>query len=118
MRVWGYNDRNATTVAGGLPQYGDNGNVVFQTFANGKATIDVSGFDQVVDGATKSGIKLLVTLTNNWADYGGMDVYTTNLGGRYHDDVRSLTTCYFSCGLTVHLVLPSSRYQGTIQGLC
>ena len=21
-----------------------------------------------------------------WADYGGMDVYTVNLGGKYHDD--------------------------------
>jgi hypothetical protein len=30
-----------------------------------------------------------VTLTNNWADYGGMDVYTIQLGGKYHDDVSS-----------------------------
>lgn len=33
-------------------------------------------------------MKLIVALTNNWADYGGMDVYTVNLGGKYHDDVR------------------------------
>lgn len=32
-------------------------------------------------------MKLLIALTNNWADYGGMDVYTVNLGGKYHDDV-------------------------------
>jgi hypothetical protein len=25
---------------------------------------------------------------NNWADYGGSDVYVVNLGGQYHDDVR------------------------------
>ena len=31
-------------------------------------------------------MKLIVTLTNNWADYGGMDVYTVNLGGRFHDE--------------------------------
>jgi len=36
--------------------------------------------------AGEKGLKLLVTLTNNWADYGGMDVYTTNLGGSFHDD--------------------------------
>jgi hypothetical protein len=32
-------------------------------------------------------MKLIVALTNNWADYGGMDVYTINLGYKYHDDV-------------------------------
>jgi mannan endo-1,4-beta-mannosidase len=43
-------------------------------------------FDQVVRLAERKGVKLLVALTNNWADYGGMDVYTINLGGRYHDE--------------------------------
>jgi len=61
---------------------------VFQWWhTNGTSTIDVSGFDKVVKGAEKAGIKLLVALTNNWADYGGMDVYTVNLGGQFHDDV-------------------------------
>ena len=92
FRTWGFNDKNTTTVAGGLPQYGDGGanEVVFQRFANGKATIDVTQFDKVVNAATKEGIKLIVALTNNWADYGGMDVYTVNLGGRYHDDFYRL----------------------------
>ncbi len=36
-------------------------------------------------------MKLLIALTNNWADYGGMDVYTVNLGGKYHDDVSTPT---------------------------
>jgi hypothetical protein len=40
--------------------YGDNG---------------LKHFDKVVALAEKKGIKLVVTLTNNWADYGGMDVY-------------------------------------------
>ena len=56
---------------------------------DGTSTIDLSGFDKVVKAADKTGIKLLVALTNNWADYGGMDVYTVNLGGQYHDDVSS-----------------------------
>ena len=59
---------------------------------DGTSTIDLSGFDKVVKAADKTGIKLLVALTNNWADYGGMDVYTVNLGGQYHDDVRSQMT--------------------------
>jgi mannan endo-1,4-beta-mannosidase len=91
FRTWGFNDKNVTYNPSGLPQYGGEGagttEVVFQWFANGTSTIDVSPFDKVVAAATKTGIKLIVALTNNWADYGGMDVYTTNLGGQYHDDV-------------------------------
>ncbi|KAK5661805.1 hypothetical protein OQA88_9907 [Cercophora sp. LCS_1] len=95
IRTWGFNDKNSTYIAGGLPQYGGEGagpsEVVFQWFhPNGTTTIDVSGFDKVVAAAEKTGIKLLVALTNNWADYGGMDVYTVNLGGRYHDDFYTL----------------------------
>ena len=33
---------------------------------------DVAPFDRVVNAAQKVGIKLIVALTNNWADYGGM----------------------------------------------
>lgn len=94
MRTWGFNDRNATTDPNGLPNYGGEGagetNVVLQTWKNGKAKIDVRGFDKVVNGASKTGMKLIVALTNNWADYGGMDVYTVNLGGKYHDDASKL----------------------------
>ncbi|AEO71901.1 glycoside hydrolase family 5 protein [Thermothielavioides terrestris NRRL 8126] len=101
FRTWGFNDKNTTYVAGGMPQYGGEGagatDVVFQYWHNGTSTIDLSGFDKVVNAATKVGIKLIVTLTNNWADYGGMDVYTVNLGGKYHDDfytVGSIKNAY------------------------
>ena len=47
-------------------------NNVFQWFENGTSTIDLSPFDNVVDAALKTDMKLIVTLTNNWADYGGM----------------------------------------------
>ncbi|RKU39751.1 hypothetical protein DL546_000348 [Coniochaeta pulveracea] len=90
FRTWGFNDKNVTFNPHGLPQYGGEGaggtEVVFQWWANGTSTIDVTPFDKVVKAATDTGIKLIVALTNNWADYGGMDVYTMNLGGRYHDD--------------------------------
>ncbi|KAH8902829.1 glycoside hydrolase [Coniochaeta sp. PMI_546] len=90
FRTWGFNDKNVTYDPNGLPKYGNEGaggtETVFQWWANGTSTIDVAPFDKVVNAATKVGIKLVVTLTNNWADYGGMDVYTTNLGFKYHDD--------------------------------
>lgn len=93
FRTWGFNDKNVTYDPNGLPQYGAEGagptDVVFQWFENGKSTIDIKAFDKVVDAAAATGIKLIVALTNNWADYGGMDVYTVNLGGKYHDDVGS-----------------------------
>jgi hypothetical protein len=91
MRTWGFNDRNRTTIAGGLPQYGGEGAGpspnVMQWWNNGKAEINLTPFDKVVTAAQKTNMKLIVTLTNNWADYGGMDVYTVQLGGQYHDDV-------------------------------
>ncbi|KAI1080933.1 glycoside hydrolase family 5 protein [Whalleya microplaca] len=94
FRTWGFNDKNATYDPQGLPQYGGEGagptDTVFQWFANGTSTINITDFDKVVDAATNVGIKLIVTFTNNWADYGGMDVYTANLGGQYHDDFYRL----------------------------
>lgn len=63
--------------------------VYFQEWADGKATINygvdgLQALDKVVRAAEQTGIKLIMALTNNWADYGGMDVYTVNLGGIYH----------------------------------
>ncbi|XXH01647.1 HIR complex subunit [Hypoxylon texense] len=94
FRTWGFNDKNVTYDPQGLPQYGGEGagatNAIFQWFSNGTSTINVTEFDKVVDAAAKVDIKLIVTFTNNWADYGGMDVYTVNLGGKYHDDFYRL----------------------------
>lgn len=90
MRTWGFNDKNATYDPNGKPQYNGGNEVTFQTWNDGTPTINVAPYDKVVDAATEAGIKLIVALTNNWADYGGMDVYTVNLGGKYHDDVSRL----------------------------
>ncbi|KAF8323771.1 glycoside hydrolase [Clavulina sp. PMI_390] len=96
IRTWGFNDKNVTYDPNGLPEYGGEGagptDIVYQWFANGTSTINtdvttgLGRFDKVVELAEKKGLKLIVALTNNWADYGGMDVYTVNLGGTYHDD--------------------------------
>jgi mannan endo-1,4-beta-mannosidase len=91
FRTWGFNDRNRTTLTDGLPQYGGEGagpsTNVLQWWNNGTQEINLEPLDKVVEAAEKTGMKLIVTLTNNWADYGGMDVYTINLGYKYHDDV-------------------------------
>ncbi|KAL4892211.1 putative mannan endo-1,4-beta-mannosidase C [Aspergillus ambiguus] len=94
FRTWGFNDKNDTYIEGGLPDYGGEGSgvteVVFQRWSNGSSSINLEPFDKVVNAAKKTGMKLIVALTNNWADYGGMDVYTVNLGGQYHDDFYRL----------------------------
>ncbi|KAJ7648875.1 glycoside hydrolase superfamily, partial [Mycena rosella] len=52
------------------------------TGANG-----LENFDNVVAAAKANGIRLIVTLTNNWSDYGGSDVYVTQIlgAGQPHD---------------------------------
>jgi mannan endo-1,4-beta-mannosidase len=60
---------NAAT---GAPAYNDTG--------TGLANVDYSIYE-----AGKLGIKLVVTLTDNWTYYGGMDTYVTWRGLTYHD---------------------------------
>lgn len=42
--------------------------------------------DYVLAAARRAGIRLVIPLTNNWRDFGGMDQYVRWRGGRYHDD--------------------------------
>ena len=92
FRTWGFHDQNATFDPNGLPQYGEGDQeTVFQRFSpGGTVEIDLSPLDKVIDAAESTGMKLIIALTNNWADYGGMDVYTVNHGFHYHDDVSLL----------------------------
>lgn len=78
IRTWGFNEVNVTTIPGGLPQYGGEGAgpsiIYFQSWDNGVPTINygengLKRFDKVVKLAEKKGLKLVVALTNNWADY-------------------------------------------------
>lgn len=89
VRTWAFHDNNRTFSEGGLPKYNTGAeDTVFQWFEkDGSVKIDLSKLDVVVEAAEATNMKLILALTNNWADYGGMDVYTVNLGGKYHDDV-------------------------------
>ncbi|CCM05720.1 uncharacterized protein FIBRA_07952 [Fibroporia radiculosa] len=79
VRTWGFND--VTTPSGDY----------YQLWTNGTATVNygptgLENFDNVVAAAKAYGIRLIVTLTNNWDNYGGMDVYVSELTGTdYHD---------------------------------
>lgn len=79
IRTWGFNEVNVTTIPGGLPQYGGEGagptDIYYQAWENGKAAVNLGPnglphFDKIVQLAGEKGIKLVVTLTNNWYESG------------------------------------------------
>ncbi|KAA1477226.1 CEL4a mannanase [Dentipellis sp. KUC8613] len=81
VRTWGFNDVTTAQNYGAYYQLWQNGKATFNTGSYG-----ISRFDYVVSSAKAHGIRLIVTLTNNWSDYGGMDVYVSQLNpGGTHD---------------------------------
>ncbi|KAF5368948.1 hypothetical protein D9758_003040 [Tetrapyrgos nigripes] len=87
VRTWGFNEVTSP-----------NG-IYYQSWSGGKPTINtgstgLQNFDNVVASAKSHGIKLIVALANNWSDYGGMDVYVSQLLGSagFHDDFYRNTT--------------------------
>lgn len=87
LRMWGFFDvaNTANTsfylqnFSGGSPQFNDG--------SNGLANVDYA-----IYRAGQLGIKLIVTLTNNWTDYGGMDTYLEARGLRFHDQFYTDST--------------------------
>ncbi|KAF8893383.1 CEL4a mannanase [Infundibulicybe gibba] len=80
VRTWGFNEVTSP-----------NGNY-YQSWSGSTPTINtgstgLANFDNVVAAAKANGIRLIVALTNNWADYGGMDVYVNQIlgSGQPHD---------------------------------
>ncbi|KAJ7325838.1 CEL4a mannanase [Mycena albidolilacea] len=80
VRTMGFNE---VTSANGIYFHLWNGkNATVNTGANGLGALDV-----LVASAKAHGIRLIIALTNNWSDFGGMDVYTSQLlgSGQPHD---------------------------------
>ena len=77
----GFNDVTTPQEYGAYYQLWQDGVATFNTGDYG-----ISRFDAVVASAKAHGIRLIVSLTNNWSDYGGMDVYVSQLNpGGTHD---------------------------------
>ncbi|KZP21678.1 glycoside hydrolase family 5 protein [Athelia psychrophila] len=89
VRTLGFNEE--TVASGDYYQLWTNGVPTVNTGATGLENFGkpISGarFHNVVATAKANGLRLIVTLTNNWSDYGGMDVYTAQLvgSGQAHD---------------------------------
>lgn len=74
VRTWGFNE--VTSPSGTYYHLWSGSTATVNTGATG-----LGKFDTVVAAAKAHGIRLIVTLTNNWSDYGGMDVYLQQLLG-------------------------------------
>ncbi|QRV79226.1 Cellulase (glycosyl hydrolase family 5 protein) [Ceratobasidium sp. AG-Ba] len=80
LRTWGFND--VTIPSGTYYQLWDGKTATLNTGENGLAK-----FDTVVAAAKAAGVRLIIPLTNNWSDYGGMDVYVKQLLGSSNHDL-------------------------------
>ncbi|KAI0311987.1 glycoside hydrolase family 5 protein [Amylostereum chailletii] len=74
VRTWGFNE--VTSPNGDYYQSWSGSTPTINTGSTG-----LENFDNVVAAAKANGLRLIVALTNNWSDYGGMDVYTHQILG-------------------------------------
>ncbi|WP_433379292.1 cellulase family glycosylhydrolase [Actinoplanes sp. CA-142083] len=89
MRTWAFgligNADGSNSVApapdGVYFQYWDGEKPAFNDGPNG-----LERLDYVIQAAQKAGQRLVLPLTNNWSDFGGIDQYVRWRGASYHDD--------------------------------
>ncbi|HEU5110563.1 MAG TPA: cellulase family glycosylhydrolase, partial [Micromonosporaceae bacterium] len=89
IRTWGFLDignadgsNSVAGIADGVYfQYWDGDSPAYNDGENG-----LQRLDYVLAAARAAGIRLVIPLTNNWRDFGGMDQYVRWAGGQYHDD--------------------------------
>lgn len=87
MRTWGFLDIADPASTG---DDGPKNGVYFQSFKTNPPTVNegptgLERLDYVVAEAGKRGLKLVIPLTNNWSDFGGMDAYVRARGLKNHD---------------------------------
>jgi mannan endo-1,4-beta-mannosidase len=92
LRTWGFldigNADGSDSIRGKSDgvyfQYWDGDSPAYNDGADGLRRLDY-----VLASARRHGIKLVIPLTNNWNDFGGMDQYVRWARGSYHDDFYS-----------------------------
>ncbi|HTJ37502.1 MAG TPA: cellulase family glycosylhydrolase [Dactylosporangium sp.] len=78
LRTWGFLEGSQNGVSF---QSFDGTHPVYNDGPDGLARLDY-----VLKAARDNGVRLVIPLTNNWSDFGGMDQYVRWRGGTYHDD--------------------------------
>ncbi|KZT05949.1 glycoside hydrolase family 5 protein [Laetiporus sulphureus 93-53] len=82
VRTWGFNAINATELDYAL----SSGLTYYQVWNNSEWTLNegpqgLQRLDYVVQTAEQYGIKMIMTFTNNWVGYGGMELYIYHILG-------------------------------------
>jgi len=116
LRTWGFldigNADGSDSIRGKSDgvyfQYWDGDSPAYNDGADG-----LQRLDYVLASARRHGIKLVIPLTNNWGDFGGMDQYVRWAGGSYHDDFYSNATVkgYFKDWIS-YLLNRTNTYTG------
>jgi mannan endo-1,4-beta-mannosidase len=89
LRTWGFldigNQDGSNSLRGKADgiyfQYWDGDSPAYNDGPDG-----LQKLDYVLASARTHGIRLIIPLTNNWNDFGGMDQYVRWAGGSFHDD--------------------------------
>ncbi|KAF8216125.1 glycoside hydrolase [Mycena galopus ATCC 62051] len=88
LRTWGFNAINASELAGAL----ESNLTYYQVWENNDWTLNdgpqgLERLDNVLNLALKYDIRVILTLTNNWVGYGGMELYVDHIipGASVHD---------------------------------
>jgi len=76
LRIWGFADSTNN----------DGSTTVFQTWSGSTPKVNTGSnglerIDYIVSAARSRGIRLIITLSNNWTDFGGMDEYVKQIAG-------------------------------------
>lgn len=71
--------------------------------------------DYTVSEAKKRGIRVVIVLTNNWGDFGGMQQYVDWFNGTHHDDFyKDINIKDAYKNYVKHLIEHKNRYTGII----
>ncbi|GAA0900822.1 hypothetical protein GCM10009557_76860 [Virgisporangium ochraceum] len=89
LRTWGFLDIGNQDGSNSIRGKADG--VYFQYWDGTKPAYNdgpdgLQKLDYVLASARRHNIRLVIPLTNNWNDFGGMDQYVRWAGGSYHDD--------------------------------
>ncbi|KAJ3303821.1 hypothetical protein HDV03_003493 [Kappamyces sp. JEL0829] len=79
-----FNNNHGTVQGLTIVYFMDINNSTRQAEFNDDATYGLGRFDYVLKSARDHGVKLIVTLANNWNDFGGADYYVSRLGSSQH----------------------------------
>jgi mannan endo-1,4-beta-mannosidase len=89
LRTWGFLDIG--NVDGSDSVRGKQEGVYFQYWDGDSPAYNdgpdgLQKLDYILWSARQHGLRLIIPLTNNWNDFGGMDQYVRWAGGSYHDE--------------------------------